>query len=67
METLSAQTLDPILEGRPGNAIYQAAMYDSLVGFDLQKGGIGPGVAQSWELAEDGLAWTFICVPGRNP
>ena len=38
VESLSAQTLDPILEGRPGNAIYQAAMYDSLVGFDLAEG-----------------------------
>ena len=66
VESLSAQTLDPILEGRPGNAIYQAAMYDSLVGFDLQKGGIGPGVAQSWELAEDGLTWTFHLRPGQK-
>src|SRR3979409_2805222 len=52
VETLSAQTLDPILEGRPGNAIYQAAMYDSLVGFDVDKGGIGPGVAEGWGLSE---------------
>src|SRR4030081_1516103 len=66
VESLSAQTLDPILEGRPGNAIYQAAMYDSLVGFDLQKGGIGPGVAQSWELAEDGLTWTFHLRSGQK-
>src|SRR6266404_398907 len=59
VESLSAQTLDPILEGRPGNAIYQAAMYDSLVGFDVEKGGIGPGVAEWWELSDDGLVWTF--------
>ena len=50
VESLGAQTLDPILEGRPGNAVYQAAMYDSLVGFDLEKGGVGPGVAERWEL-----------------
>jgi peptide/nickel transport system substrate-binding protein len=66
VETLSAQTMDPILEGRPGNAIYQAPMYDSLVGFDLQKGGIGPGVAESWELSEDGLTWTFHLRPGQK-
>ena len=47
VESLGAQTLDPILEGRPGNAVYQAAMYDSLVGFDLEKGGVGPGVAET--------------------
>ena len=54
VESLSAQTLDPILEGRPGNAVYQAVMYDLLVGFDLEKGGVGPGVAESWELSDDG-------------
>ena len=51
VESLGAQTLDPILEGRPGNAVYQAVMYDSLVGFDLEKGGVGPGVAERWELS----------------
>src|ERR1700730_2010688 len=55
VESLGAQTLDPILEGRPGNAVYQAVMYDSLVGFDLEKGGVGPGVAERWELSPDGL------------
>ena len=50
VESLGAQTLDPILEGRPGNAVYQAVMYDSLIGFDLEKGGVGPGVAERWEL-----------------
>ena len=66
VETLGAQTLDPILEGRPGNAVYQAVMYDSLVGFDLQKGGVGPGVAERWELSPDGLAWTFFIRPGQT-
>ena len=64
VESLGAQTLDPILEGRPGNAVYQAVMYDSLLGFDLQKGGVGPGVAERWELSPDGLAWTFFLRPG---
>jgi ABC-type transport system substrate-binding protein len=43
VESLSAQTMDPILEGRPGNAIYQAPMYDSLVGFDIEK--VAPALA----------------------
>src|SRR5882757_4657277 len=66
VESLGAQTLDPILEGRPGNAVYQAVMYDSLVGFDLAKGGIGPGVAERWELSPDGLSWTFFIRPGQT-
>jgi peptide/nickel transport system substrate-binding protein len=66
VETLGAQTLDPILEGRPGNAVYQAVMYDSLVGFDLAKGGVGPGVAEKWEMAPDGLSWTFYIRPGQT-
>ena len=66
VESLGAQTLDPILEGRPGNAVYQAVMYDLLVGFDLEKGGVGPGVAERWELAPDGLAWTFFIRPGQT-
>jgi peptide/nickel transport system substrate-binding protein len=66
VESLSAQTLDPILEARPGNAIYQAPMYDSLVGFDLDKGGIGPGVAERWELSPDGLHWTFHLRSGQT-
>ena len=65
VESLGAQTLDPILEGRPGNAVYQAIMYDSLVGFDLAKGGVGPGVAERWEMSPDGLTWTFHLRPGQ--
>ena len=66
VESLAAQTLDPILEGRPGNAVYQAPMYDSLVGFDLDKGGLGPGVAERWVMSEDGLSWTFHLRPGQT-
>ena len=65
VESLAAQTLDPILEGRPGNAVYQAPMYDSLVGFDLAKGGLGPGVAERWAMSEDGLSWTFYLRAGQ--
>jgi peptide/nickel transport system substrate-binding protein len=65
VETLGGQTMDPILEGRPGNAVYQSPMYDSLVGFDFAKGGVGPGVAERWVLSEDGLSWTFHLRPGQ--
>ena len=67
VETLGAQTLDPILEGRPGNAVYQAAMYDSLVGFNLKKGGVGPGVAERWELSPDGLSLDLLSSGRARP
>src|SRR5215813_15666154 len=66
VESLAAQTLDPILESRPGNAVYQATMYDSLVGFDIDKGGLGPGVAERWVMSDDGLSWTFYLRPGQS-
>jgi peptide/nickel transport system substrate-binding protein len=59
IDTLGAQVMDPILDTRAPHAHYHAPLWDSLVGFDLDKGGIGPGVAERWELAADGRSWTF--------
>ena len=39
-------------------------MFDALVGFNFEEGGIGPGVAERWDLADDGLAWTFYLRKG---
>ena len=46
LESLGGQSMDPIQEGRPSNAHYQAAMFDSLLGYNYEKGGVGPGVAE---------------------
>jgi peptide/nickel transport system substrate-binding protein len=59
IDTLGAQVMDPILDTRAPHAHYHAPLWDSLVGFDLEKGGIGPGVAERWELSSDGRNWTF--------
>jgi peptide/nickel transport system substrate-binding protein len=64
IESLAAQNFDPILEGRPGHAHYHAPLYDALVGFDIEEGGIGPGVAERWEISEDGTSWTFYLREG---
>lgn len=64
IDSLAAQNLDPILETRPGHAHYHAPMYDALVGFNLELGGIGPGVAERWEISEDGQSWTFYLRKG---
>jgi len=66
IDSLAAQNLDPILETRPGHAHYHAPMYDALVGFNFERGGIGPGVAERWEMADDGLSWTFYLRKGMK-
>jgi peptide/nickel transport system substrate-binding protein len=66
IDSLAAQNFDPIVEGRPGHAHYHAPLYDALVGFNLEQGGIGPGVAESWEISEDGLSWTFRLREGQT-
>jgi len=66
LDTLGGQNLDPILETRASHAHFQAPMFDSIVGFNFEKGGIGPGVAERWELAKDGLSWTFFVRKGQR-
>lgn len=64
LDTLGAQTMDPILETRAPHAHYQAPVFDTLLGFDYNKGGVGPGVAERWEPAADGQSWTFYLRAG---
>jgi peptide/nickel transport system substrate-binding protein len=64
LDTLGAQVMDPIADTRAPHAHYHAPLWDSLVGFDLEKGGIGPGVAERWEGSADGKSWTFYLRKG---
>jgi len=66
LDTLGAQVMDPILDTRAPHAHYHAPLWDSLVGFDLDKGGIGPGVAERWTLSPDGKSWTFFLRKGQR-
>jgi hypothetical protein len=66
LDTLGAQTMDPILEGRAPHAHYQAPVFDSLAGFDYDKGGIGPGVAERWELAPMAVRGRSSCAQGSS-
>ena len=59
LDTLGGQTMDPILEDRAPHAHYQAPIFDSLLGFNFEQGGLGPGVTERWELSDDGLSWDF--------
>jgi len=64
LDTLGAQVMDPIADTRAPHAHYHAPIWDSLVGFDFDKGGTGPGVAERWERAADGKSWTFYLRKG---
>ena len=66
LDTLGAQTMDPILEARAPHAHYQAPVYDCIVWFDPVKGGIGPGAAERWEMAPDGKSWIFYVRQGQR-
>src|SRR5258705_6614654 len=66
LDTLGAQVMDPIMDTRAPHAHYQAPIWDSLIGFDLENGGIGPGVAERWQLAADGQSWTFYLRKGQR-
>src|SRR5262245_47574696 len=66
LDTLGAQVMDPIMDTRAPHAHYQAPIWDSLVGFDFENGGIGPGVAERWQLAPDGQSWTFYLRKGQR-
>jgi peptide/nickel transport system substrate-binding protein len=66
LDTLGSQVMDPIADTRAPHAHYHAPLWDSLVGFDLERGGIGPGVAERWELAADGKSWTFYLRKGQR-
>ena len=64
LDTLGAQVMDPIADTRAPHAHYHAPIWDSLVGFDYDKGGIGPGVAERWDRTQDGKTWTFYLRKG---
>jgi peptide/nickel transport system substrate-binding protein len=64
LDTLGAQVMDPIADTRAPHAHYHAPIWDSLVGFDYEKGGIGPGVAERWDRTPDGKTWTFYLRKG---
>jgi peptide/nickel transport system substrate-binding protein len=66
LDTLGAQVMDPIADTRAPHAHYHAPIWDSLVGFDYDKGGIGPGVAERWDRSPDGKTWTFYLRRGQK-
>jgi oligopeptide transport system substrate-binding protein len=54
----SPDTLDPHLNFGAREAWIQDDMYEGLVAYD-SKGEMVPGAAETWEVSDDALVWTF--------
>jgi peptide/nickel transport system substrate-binding protein len=57
--TLSPTGIDPHLNASAELGIPLSSVYDTLVVFDTAAGLFKPGLARSWEIAPDGLTYTF--------
>jgi oligopeptide transport system substrate-binding protein len=55
---IEPETLDPaIISGQPEGRIVRA-LFEGLTSIDME-GGIGPGIAERWDVSPDGLTYTF--------
>src|SRR5262249_3156908 len=66
LDTLGAQVMDPTMDTRAPHAHYQAPIWDSLVGFDLENGGIGARGARRWQLAAHRPSWALPLRQGQR-
>lgn len=57
--TLIPSGIDPHIHASAELGIPLRSVYDSLVYYDQDSGEFVPGLAQSWEVAPDGLTYTF--------
>ncbi len=58
------RTLDPGLMTGLAEGRIAAALFEGLTRLDPKTLAVLPGVAESWNVAEDGLTWTFQLRPG---
>jgi peptide/nickel transport system substrate-binding protein len=57
--TLSPSGIDPHVNASSELGIPLTSVYDTLVYLDPETRGFVPGLAERWEISEDGLAYTF--------
>lgn len=55
--------IDPAVGSDGSSTTCQVNLYDSLV-FPNTEGGVDPHVAESWDVSDDGLTWTFYLKEG---
>lgn len=58
-----SESLDPAMEGRSTTLNQTLQMWDTLLEIGPD-GGLAPGVAEDWEVSDDGLTWTFYLREG---
>lgn len=58
--TLFPVTLDPLFATSTTDTQFAVNLFMGLVRIDPQTGNVRPGLAQSWDVSDDGLTWTFI-------
>lgn len=63
VSNFSNDTLDPAMEVKTAVLFQQLQLWDSLLEI-APDGSMAPGVAESWELDDSGLVWTFHLRPG---
>jgi ABC-type transport system substrate-binding protein len=59
-----ATTLDPAAAIDTWSTQLVAPLYDTLVRYNTETGGLEPGLARDWAVSDDGLEWTFRLRPG---
>jgi len=53
------ESLDPaVIEGVPEHNVY-TSLFEGLVSYNPETLGAEPGVAESWDVSDDALTWTF--------
>ncbi|MDP2949375.1 MAG: ABC transporter substrate-binding protein [Chloroflexota bacterium] len=66
IQSFGHQHFDPVREERGNSSHYQAPIYDSLIGSNVDTGQMAPGIAERWEFLSDGLTWRFYVRKGMK-
>jgi len=59
------ETLDPIKTVFGSDILCQGLMYSRLLRANPDRSKVGPGLAESWEISDDGLTYTFHLIEAK--
>lgn len=55
----SPETIDPTMGSAVDSANYHVHHYEGLLRYKWDGTGVEPGAAESWDISDDGMVWTF--------